>query len=584
MQSHGSGGIGSGAPSRAEQAGETTERLPLLALVLQAAILPLLGIPIWFRNEAPYHYVYCREIGFLDSWRTYTPAISRPVVRVVEWLECYTFGTNADLYVLFNGLLFVLFALVMARLTATLFGRLAAWLSVLILLGAWSLVFYPLYNALHGVEYPLELLLATGAVLLLHTGLAGDARRFAAGIFLGALAALTHSMSLAILPPVLVAALIFASPARTRLLGPRGRLAVLLLAPCALLLMPIVQRSGAPGGLFAQGGLGGSIRFALGQAAALDAQAMRAPAGPLLLWGAFFLALGGRAARPAGSPARGAGPDVVAALPPRRILALAGLSLAAALVLTAIGPGVPGARLAILLAALAAAAVRDRRHAFLAVWAFAGAGLFLLTTERNASYYRHLAVPTAVMLGGAFAAMLDAAAGALPVAPALRRAIILPRAALATAVLTTALVVAARATPVPVLSARLADLDYVKDLSFTFRDLVARVAREAAPGDTLLMYRGPTREEESRELYGAAYLARLQPSKFPYYEWYFRLFGRADLHVAAVEDRAADPERLRGLRLLAVNAWEIERTIQDRGDRPEVEVQRGRARAALFAP
>ncbi len=540
-----------------------TERLPILAIVLQSALLPLLGVPIWFRNEAPYHYIYCREIGLLDSWKTYTPAIQRPVVRFVEWVECQAFGTSASLYVLFNGLLFVLFAIVLARLAASLYGRLAGWLAVLALLATSSLVFYPLYNAIHGVEYPLEMLLATGAVALMREGLRGDARRFAAGIACGLLAVFTHSMSLAVLPPVLVAAIVLA-PERPALFGPRGRLAALALAPCALLLMPVVQSSGAPGGILAQGGLGGSIRFALAQAAALDSQAMRAPFGTLFLWGALFLAVGGRA--------------------PRRALLLAALALAAAVAVSLVGRSAPFARLVLLLAALAAAAARDRRHAFLVAWAFAGAALFLLTAERNASYYRHLAVPAAVVLGGAFAAMVEAAGRALPPAPALLRAITLPRAALAAALFSAALLAAARAVPVPVLSARLADIDYVKDLSFTFRDLVAHAARDAAPGDTILMYRGPTREEESRDLYGTSYMERLQPSKFPYYEWYFRLLGREDLRVAAVEDRVADPERIRGRRLLAVNAWEIERTIVERGVRPETEFRRGRARAALFAP
>jgi len=592
-------------PSPASGAGRD-QRLPLLAIILQSALLPLLGVPIWFRNEAPYHYLYCREIGLLDSWKTYTPAINRPVVRFVEWVECQAFGANASLYVLFNGLLFVLFTIVLARLAASLFGRVAGWLTVLALLATSSLVFYPIYNAIHGVEYPLELLLATGAVALLHAALRGDARRFAAGVACGLLAVFTHSMSLAVLPAVLVAAVALA-PERPALFGPRGRLAILVLAPCALLLMPLVQSSGAPGGILAQGGPAGSIRFALAQAAALDAQAMRAPFGTIFLWGALFLAMGGAAARPAGSraPVGGGAPDAVAppgaggrsgavpppgaagrpnAVAPRRMLLLAALALAAAVAVSLVGPSVRCARLALLLAALAAAAARDRRLAFLVTWAFAGAGLFLLTPERNASYYRHLAVPAAVLLGGAFAGMLEATGRALPLAPALRRAITLPRAALAAALLSAAVLVAARAVPVPILSARIADIDYVKDLSFAFRDLVAHVAREAAPGDTILMYRGPTREEESRELYGTSYMERLQPSKFPYYEWYFRLLGREDIRVAAVEDRATDPERLRGRRLLAVNAWEIERTIVERGVRPEAEFRRGRARAAIFAP
>jgi hypothetical protein len=549
------------------------ERLPLVAIALQSALLPILGLPIWFRNEAPYHYLYCREIGFLDSWKTYTPAINRPVVRFVEWVECQAFGPSASLYVVFNGLLFVLFTLVLARLAASLFGRLAGWLAVIALLATSSLVFYPIYNAIHGVEYPLELLFATGAVAFLREGLRGDARRFAAGVACGLLAVFTHSMSLAVLPLVLAASVALA-PERPALFGPRGRLAVLILAPCALLLMPLVQASGAPGGLFAQGGAGRSLRFALAQAAALDAQAMRVPFGPVLLWGTLFLAMGGAAPRP-GDP----GPSS-----PRRALLLAALALLVALAASVAGRAVPCVRLAILLAALAAAAARDRRLAFLAVWAFAGAGLFLLTTERNASYYRHLVVPAAVLLGGAYAAMVEAAGRAFPLPPALRRAITLRRAALAVAILSAALLAAARAVPLPVLSARLADIDYVKDLSFTFRDLVAHAAREAAPGDTLLMYRGPTREDESRDLYGADYMARLQPSKFAYYAWYFRLLGRDDLHIAAVEDRAADPDRIRGRRLLAVNGWEIERTIVEQGARPEVEFRRGRARAALFVP
>jgi signal transduction histidine kinase len=255
-----------------------------------------------------------------------------------------------------------------------------------------------------------------------------------------------------------------------------------------------------------------------------------------------------------------------------------------AIALSVLGARVPLARLALLMVAVVAAAARDRRLAFLAVWAIAGAGLFLLTPERNASYYRHLAVPTAILSAAAFASMVDALSRARAIPAALRRSVTLPRAAVAAVVLSAAILLAARAAPVPFLSAKLEDIEYVKDLSFTFRDVITQAAAEAAAGDTLLMFRGPTREEESHELYGRGYLDRLQPSKFAYYEWYFRLLGRDDLRVAAIEDVAGEAGPARGRRVLAVNAWETERVIADLGLRPAREFLRGRARAALFGP
>lgn len=539
--------------------------VPLAVVALQAALLPLAGVPIWFRNEAPYHLVIARATPFLESWKSYTEAINRPVVRVAEWIGCQAFGANATLHVLWNGALFVLFALVLARFAGALFGGVAGWLATMVLLAAFDIVFYPVYNAIHGVQYPLELLLATGALYLLWQGMRGSAARFAAGALCAVAAFFTHSMSVVVIPAAVVVMALTAG-SEFALGGRRGRIAIVLLAPCALLLLPLVQASGAPGGIMEKGGVGGALIFLRWRFEILAKLVMRVPAGPILLAGAFVAAL----------PRGGA----------RLRDALAAIAAAIAAALVAARANAEWAALALFFAAFAVAALRDRRLLFLLVWAAAGAALFIVTREWSASYYRHLAVPAALALAGALspvvAALAALAAGVALPAP-LRSLATAPRAALLVACLSYAVIFAARAVPVPYVGAKVRELEYVKDLSFAFRDAVAGAAARVGDGDTILMYKGQSRDSEMESLYGEDFFLRLQPSKFPYYEWYFRLCGRT-VAVEAVEARAAAAHTLGGRPLLAVNEWEIRDAAKEFGASPSREFRRGRARAALIEP
>ncbi|MFN0149242.1 MAG: hypothetical protein ACKVU1_00855 [bacterium] len=534
--------------------------VPLIVVALQAALLPLAGVPIWFRNEAPYHYIIARATPLLDSWKTYTEAINRPVVRVAEWAACHAFGVDATLHVLWNGALFVLFALVLARFADALFGGLAGWLSVVVLLAAFDIVFYPVFNAIHGVQYPLELLLSTGALYLMWQGMRGSAARFAAGMLCAAAAFFTHSMSVVVIPAAVAVMALSAGP-EFALGGRRGRIAIVLLAPCALLLLPVVQSSGAPGGIMEKGGVGGALIFLQWRFEILAKLVMRLPAGPILLAGAFAAAVARGDAK-----LRGVAIAVAAAI----VVALAAVKL-----------GAEWLGLALFFVAFAIAAIRDRRLRFLFVWALAGAALFIVTREWSASYYRHLALPAALALAGTLSPIVSAIAARAP-----RRAILRPlasplRAALLVASLSYVAVFAARFVPVPYVGAKVRELEYVKDLSFAFRDAIADAAGRVADGDTLLMYKGQSRDSEMESLYGEDFFLRLQPSKFPYYEWYFRLYGKTVM-VEAVEARAAAARSRGGRALLAVNAWEIRDASSAFGGAPAREFRRGRARAALF--
>ena len=534
---------------------EPSRRALLLAVALQAALLPLAGIPIWFRNEAPYHYVIARQTAFADSWRSYTEAIHRPVVRVAEWAACHVLGASATLHVAWNGILFVLFALVLARLAEDVFDRTTGWLSAVALLAAFDIVFYPIYNAIHGVQYPLELLLVTGAILLLRQGLRGNLSRFVAGTLLALGAFFTHSMSVVVIPAALFT-MLATDRREITLVGSRGRIALLVATPCALLLMPLVQSSGAPGGVLEKGSVADALVFLGWRFQILGKLVMRAPAGPILLWGALL------------SVARGP-------LPPARTAA----ALAVALLVWGASAAAHAEWIALTLAlaAFAAAGLRRTRALFLVVWALAGVALFAITREWSASYYRHLAVPASILIASGFAAALAGLAATRP-APFAR----LASAPFVVALLSYALVFSARAAPLPFVSRKVAELEYVKDLSFNFRDAVAAASALVADGDTLLMYKGQSRDNEMESLYGEDYFMRLQPSKFPYYEWYFRLFGRTVV-VEAVEARAEASRTLGGRTLVAANAWEAREAAETFGVAPRAEFRRGRAHAAVFA-
>lgn len=533
---------------------EASRRVTLLAVALQAALLPLAGIPIWFRNEAPYHYVIARQTALVDSWRSYTEAINRPVVRVAEWAACHALGANATLHVIWNGVLFVLFALVLARLAEAIFDRSTGWLSVVALLAAFDIVFYPIYNAIHGVQYPLELLLVTGAILLLRQGLRGSLSRFLAGTLLALGAFLTHSMSVVVIPAAVFTMLV-TDRREITLVGRRGWIALLVATPCALLLMPLVQSSGAPGGVLEKGNVTDALVFLGWRFQILAKLVMRAPAGPVLLWGALL-----SVARDPLPPTRTAAALAVA-------LAVWGASAAAHAEWIA---------LTVALATLAAAGLRRPRALFLVVWAVAGASLFVITREWSASYYRHLAVPAALLIASGFAAALVGVA-------AHHRAVFArsAKSPLVVALLSYAVVFAARGIPIPFVSPKVAELEYVKDLSFNFRDAVAAASAGVADGDTLLMYKGQSRDNEMESLYGEDYFLRLQPSKFPYYEWYFRLFERTVV-VEAVEARAQAARTLSGRTLLAANAWEAREAAETFGLAPRAEFHRNRAHAAIF--
>src|SRR3989442_6130754 len=151
-----------------------------------------------------------------------------------------------------------------------------------------------------------------------------------------------------------------------------------------------LERQGVQGGLVEQHGTAARLLFARDQLAALGALVLKPPAGPLLLWTMLFAALSSLA-------------GARAAL---RRIPLSVASLALALPLYFAAHRLPLAGLLLLLALLGLGVLRQPRLWFVGVWAYVGVGIFVATPEKNASYFRHFAVPTARLVAGAFEAML----------------------------------------------------------------------------------------------------------------------------------------------------------------------------------
>jgi hypothetical protein len=551
-----------------------TARRPRVAVLaalaaVQAALLPALGLPMFFRNEAAWHYLLWQKTPFLALFRDFLTSrskmsnavASRPLVRALEWIQVRVFGLHASAYVVFNGVVFVGFALALFGLASQLTGRGGAVLAVLLLVGCFQIVFYPVLNAIHGLQYPLEMALCTASLWAFATAFGGARRWFAPAIVLALLASTCHAAT-AIVVPLAVAALAATAPS----LSPRRRVQVAVLSPLAVGLAFLIERGGSPGGITSQPDMAAKVRFAWAQLGVLGALLTKLPTGPALCWAFAFDALSPLAALRARPTA----------------LALAALGAAAPMWLAARAAPAAGV---VGLCALILVSVRQRRaFVFLAVWAFAGVVLFLATPESNASYMRHLAVPCVLLMADAYRRMLLEHPSVRP--RLVRRPLLVEwAAAAATLALVSGTVLALR-VPVPGLSSKLEQVRYVSDLSLGFRDVLVTALQQVPPHGTLQFLRGRSRAEEMQSLYGADYFARLQPAKEEHYGQFVELLGRPDVRVRlvpldSVGVATASP-------LVAVNAWEVEHVLQARAASAAATAPRtvthGRARAAIFPP
>jgi hypothetical protein len=307
---------------------------------------------------------------------------------------------------------------------------------------------------------------------------------------------------------------------------------------------------------------------------------LKPPGGPLLLWGILWGALQGPRSRrgfergSAPHPAAGVGlPRGDAA----RIVASGGLALALAF----LARSVPGVALCLFLAALAAGALRQRAHWFLAVWAFIGVLLFLATPEKNASYTRHLVVPCVLLAAVSLAQMAAMVFAALP---AVRRLVFgrgrLEWLSFAATAAFALLIAAAARFPIPGLASRIQQVRYVGDLGLAFRDVLSSGLRTVPQQGEIAFFAGRSREDEMRSLYGADYFARLQPAKDEHYDDFVAMLGRRDVRVQLVDPESGTPPA--GVPLVAVNGWELQRAAELCRTAPLARVQRGRAEAAVF--
>jgi len=530
-------------------------------VAVQGAVLPALGIPMFFRNEAGWHYLLWQRTRFLDLFDGFlgpqssmsNAVVSRPLVRVLEWIQVRLFGLHSTRYVVFNGALFIGFVLVLFQLALELCGAATAVIAVLLLMGGFQIVFYPVLNAIHGLQYPLEMLLCTASLLLFARAFAGRSRQAIPAVVLALLACVSHAAS-AVVIPLAVAAMSLGS----RGPGRRHRLAIALASPLGVLLVFALERSGVPGGLASQPDLAAKIAFALRQTTVLGTLLVRPPGGPLLVVG---MALAAAVALRRNSTA----------------VTLATFFGAAAcwFLLRRMPLIVPP----LLLAAGAIAVVRKPSLWFVVVWAAAGALLYVATPEANASYARHFVVPL-LLLSAAGIRHLFAVTTSPGVLRRTVAAFDLERAALVATIGLVATLALATQVRIPGLSAKLEQLRYVRDLGINFRDALESALAGVPRDGELGFFSGRSRDDEMRSFYGDDYFARLQPAKAEHYDDFTALLGRPDVRVIEV-DPATGPLPA-GVPVLAVNPWEAERAHELCGCEPERRHTRGRARAALY--
>jgi len=528
---------------------------------VQAAVLPALGIPMFFRNEAGWHYLLWQRTHFLDLFDGFlgprssmsNAVLSRPLVRVLEWSQVRLFGLQATNYIVFNGALFVGFALALFQLSFELCGAATAVIAVLVLMGGYQIVFYPVLNAIHGLQYPLEMLLCTASLLLFARAFAGRRRHVAPAVVLALLACVSHAAS-AVVIPLAVAAMSLGSRAP----GRRHRVAIALASPLGVLLVFALERSGVPGGLASQPDMAARIGFALRQTAALGTLILRPPGGPLLVIG---MAL-------------------AAALALRRIATAVTLAtFLGAAVCWLLLRRIPLIAPPLLLAAGAVAVVRRPSLWFVIVWAAVGALLYIATPEVNASYARHFVVPL-LLLAAAGLRHLLAAATSPGAVRRLVAAFDLERAAFVATVGLVGTLALATQVRIPGLSSKLEQLRYVRDLGINFRDALGNALAGVPRDGELGFFAGRSRDDEMRSFYGDDYFARLQPAKAEHYDDFTAMLGRPDVRVLQVDPEAGPFPT--GIPVLAVNPWEEERARALCNCEPVHRHQRGRARAALY--
>ncbi len=534
--------------------------LRILAAV-QAATLPALGIPMFFRNEAGWHYLLWQRTRFFDLFDGFlgprssmgNAVSSRPLVRVLEWSQVRLFGLHATYYVVFNGALFVGFALVLFQLAFELCGAATGVIAVLLLIGGFQIMFYPVLNAIHGLQYPLEMLLCTASLLLFARAFAGRSKQAVPAVVLALLAFVSHAAS-AVVIPLAVAAMSLSSRAP----GRRHRIAIALASPLGILLVFALERSGVPGGLASQPDMAARIAFALRQTAALGTLILRPPGGPLLVIGmALAAALALRRNSTAVTLAAFLGAAVCWFLLRRTPL---------------IAPP-------LLLAAGAVAVARRPSLWFVLVWAAVGALLYIATPEVNASYARHFVVPLLLLAAEGLRHFL-----AVMTSPRSLRRIVaafdLERAALAATLVLVGTLALATQVRIPGLTSKLEQLRYVRDLGINFRDALGNALAGVPRDGELGFFAGRSRDDEMRSFYGDDYFARLQPAKAEHYDDFTALLGRPDVRVVQVDPEAGPFPT--GILVLALNPWEEERARALCDCEPVHRHERGRARAALY--
>jgi len=551
---------------------QSHKNLPLwCALIVNAAVL-LLGVDIWFRNEAGIHLLWFQNHpGFWEPLR-YAGMIQhyRPVAFLVLSVIYHLFGTAALPFVLANfvGFLFTIF--VYYVLVRHLSGDTVAYLSAVALFPLfYQMLYYP-FNALHGIFYSWDVGWFCLSIFLFFKGVERTDNRYGFLILAGiaAMVALgTHAFSGLTIAVTIITYLIFNFPTVSR---NRAVLAMGLgISIICLGLIPVLEPGG--GKLLQPGGTLSGYVF---ERSELLGQILMTPRIALVLFGGLVQAFVHYFAR--GRPTA-----------PLWAVVSAGIAV---LVLKLLPLDFGRIALVVCLVALLFfIVIRIPCCRIFAVLALTGIAHYFLVKSESSNYLRFLVFGvTPIIVIGAISAIQGLVAWLKVPSPGSR---LLPR--FAAGVTALALIAVGLGwMDVPVLRSPVQKIRYLSEISRTFRDVLFLGTQDLPQSARLYFFRGSagdqasmysrTQAQDKSILYTQQHLSSLRPAKYHEYPSYLGIAGRGDLQVSSVEDSPTMASEDFGY-IAALNSDEMKQTTTLYPTAQRIfQSHRGEARAAIF--
>lgn len=507
-----------------------------LCTLVIAAIVPVLGLGSYFRNEDARYIVWLGgHTGILDAFHLgvrYHPVTFRPISEIALRIIYRLSGNNPLPFQIVGGAMFIGSVALLYRMVKLIFdSRAVAFLTILSLFSGFFFTLHFLYTPIQGFQFPMELVLMTGSLYLSLRGLRKGyfGYNYIIAILLAVLAAFTHPVS-AFLVPLLNISLVLVFWRRfggERLLK---KLVVLAVFGSLWFMIPVVTRQGEAR-LVGVSSVFGYIPLMLNKYMYY---------GSIFLRGYNFLLVT--------TPVAFA---LFRHLIPRYLLRshtaggrkgwkgfLSALAFALAVsVLIKLLPQKAG--FITLSCLIAVTAVLDRIRLFLTIWFFGGIAPILVSPAVTGTYVRHAAMALSVNMGLAYREMIDGVIGLL--GGRVRRAVSvfsLNRLAVVLTLLALCLLFAARydIARIPIVSKQMDQLDYFKDMGNNFKETISYLDGILDRNAHVYFYRVPSRLEENGYIYSDEHLERLQPAKFKYYPLYFEMLGRKDIVVEPLEE------------------------------------------------